>query len=196
MQLSSAKDVISSKQSQHFETVIIGSGFSGLLTAIRLQKKKFNDYVLLDRNADIGGTWRDNSYPGAEVDIPTGLYSFSFLPYKFTKKYLPQSELLEYTNYIIGIFNIREKTQTNRSVKTLTYNEETSLWHVEVESGEKYSARFIIDTSGVLANPHTPDLKVQNPFKELNFIQDNGIMMFLMLENESELLVRDVQQHR
>ncbi len=65
------------KDAQYFETVIIGTGFSGLLAAIGLQRKNFNDFVLLERSSDIGGTWRDNSYPGAEVDIPTGLYSIS-----------------------------------------------------------------------------------------------------------------------
>jgi len=63
------------KNTEYFETVIIGTGFSGLLAAIRLQKNNSHDFVLLERNSDIGGTWRDNSYPGAEVDIPTGLYS-------------------------------------------------------------------------------------------------------------------------
>ncbi|MFT4872218.1 NAD(P)-binding protein [Congregibacter sp.] len=66
--------------SQYFETVIIGTGFSGLLAAIRLQKEKSEKFVLLKREADLGGTWQDNPYPGDEVDIPTGLYSFSFLP--------------------------------------------------------------------------------------------------------------------
>ena len=100
---------------QHFETVIIGTGFSGLLAAIGLQKKNFNDFVLLERSANLGGTWRDNSYPGAEVDVPTGLYSISFIPYPFKKKYAPQSELLEYTNYIIEKFGIRKHTKTNQS---------------------------------------------------------------------------------
>lgn len=59
---------------QHLETVIIGTGFSGLLAAIGLQRRNFNDFVLLERSVDIGGTWQANSYPGAEVDVPTGLY--------------------------------------------------------------------------------------------------------------------------
>ena len=154
---------------QSFETIIIGTGFSGLLAAIRLQKKHFNDFVLLERSADIGGTWRDNSYPGAEVDIPTGLYSISFIPYKFKKKYAPQSELLDYTNHIIKKFNIRKKTHTNQSVKQLTYNESTGLWHVTTASGQRYQARFIIDTSGVLANPHIPNIKGAESFQGTQF---------------------------
>jgi len=155
--------------SQYFESVIIGTGFSGLLAAIRLQKKHFNDFILLERGSDLGGTWRDNSYPGAEVDIPTALYSVSFIPYKFRKTYAPQSELLEYTNYIIDKFDIKRHTKTNQSVTRLTYDEEHCLWHVETGSGESYSARFIIDTSGVLANPHIPDIKGAETFQGAKF---------------------------
>jgi cation diffusion facilitator CzcD-associated flavoprotein CzcO len=157
------------KDSQYFETVIIGTGFSGLLAAIGLQKKNLNDFVLLERGSDIGGTWRDNSYPGAEVDIPTGLYSISFIPYKFKKRYSPQSELLEYTNYVIDKFGIRKYAKTNQAVTKLTYDESKCLWHVEVESGERYIARFVIDTSGVLANPKIPYIKGAESFRGAKF---------------------------
>jgi len=157
------------KNAQYFETIIIGTGFSGLLAAIRLKKNNLNDFVLLERGSDIGGTWRDNSYPGAEVDIPTGLYSISFVPYAFKKKYSPQSELLEYTNYVIDKFEIRKYARTNQAVTKLTYNDSECLWHVEVESGEMYIARFIIDTSGVLANPHIPFINGAESFRGAQF---------------------------
>src|SRR5678815_3859450 len=86
-----------SEQPRHVETVIIGTGFSGLLAAIRLQKKQCNDFVLLERSSELGGTWQANSYPGAEVDVPTSLYCISFIPYPFRKTFAPQSELLAYT---------------------------------------------------------------------------------------------------
>ena len=157
------------KDAQYFDSEIIGSGFSGLLAAIGLQKKNFNDFILLERGSDIGGTWRDNSYPGAEVDVPTGLYSISFIPYKFNKRYSPQSELLEYTNYVIDNFGIRKHAKTNQTVTRLTYNEGECLWHVEVESGERYVARFIIDTSGVLANPNIPYIAGAESFRGAKF---------------------------
>ncbi|MEJ2475659.1 MAG: NAD(P)/FAD-dependent oxidoreductase [Desulfobacterales bacterium] len=150
---------------QYFETVIIGSGFSGLLAAIRLQKKGLNDFVLLERNADLGGTWQVNSYPGAEVDIPTSLYSISFVAYPFRKTFAPQSELLAYTNHVIDKFGLRDQARTNQSVTRLTYDQDAYLWQVETESGERYSARFIIDTSGVLANPHIPNIKGAETFE-------------------------------
>jgi cation diffusion facilitator CzcD-associated flavoprotein CzcO len=157
------------KDTQYFETIIIGTGFSGLLAAIGLKKKNIDDFVLLERGAELGGTWRDNSYPGAEVDIPTGLYSISCVPYKFKKVYSPQSELLEYTNYIIEKFEIKKQTKTSQAVTSLTYNDSKCLWHVEVASGERYSARFVIDTSGVLANPKIPDIKGAGSFQGPTF---------------------------
>jgi cation diffusion facilitator CzcD-associated flavoprotein CzcO len=145
-------------ETQYFETLIIGTGFSGLLAAIRLQKKGFTDFVLLERSSELGGTWQVNSYPGAEVDIPTCLYSVSFIPYPFKKTFSPQSELLAYTQHIIDTYGLSDKARTQQAVTTLRYDENTCLWHAETESGGKFSARFVIDTSGVLANPHIPRL--------------------------------------
>lgn len=148
----------SATEPRYTESVIIGTGFSGLLAAIGLQKKRCNDFVMLERNAELGGTWQVNSYPGAEVDVPTSLYSLSFVPYPFTKTFAPQSELLAYTNHLIDTFGLRKHAITNQSVVTLTYDESESLWHVQAASGERYVARFVIDASGVLANPHVPGI--------------------------------------
>ncbi len=154
---------------RYFETVIIGTGFSGLLAAVRLQKKHCNDFVLLERNSELGGTWQVNSYPGAEVDTPTSLYSISFIAYPFRKTFSPRSELLAYTNHIIEKFGLRKHAKTNQTVTRLTYDESACLWHVETASGESYSARFVIDTSGVLANPHLPHIKGAETFKGPKF---------------------------
>jgi len=153
----------------HVETVIIGTGFSGLLAAVRLQKKRFNDFVLLERNAELGGTWQVNAYPGAEVDVPTSLYCISFIPYAFTKSFAPQSELLAYTNHIIEKFGLRKHARTNQTVTRLAFDERECLWRVETESGQRYSARFVIDTSGVLANPHIPRIKGAESFSGPKF---------------------------
>ena len=146
------------------ETVIIGSGFSGLLAAIRLQKKGCKDFVILERSSELGGTWQANSYPGAEVDIPTSLYCISFIPYPFRKSFAPQSELLAYTNHIIDKFGLRPYARTNQTVTRLVFDEQEYLWHVQTQSGERYSARFVIDCSGVLANPHVPKIQGAQSF--------------------------------
>jgi cation diffusion facilitator CzcD-associated flavoprotein CzcO len=159
----------SAMQPNQFETVIIGTGFSGLLAAIRLQKKGCNDFVLLERSPEPGGTWQVNSYPGAEVDIPTSLYCISFVPYPFKKSFAPQSELFAYMNHIIDRFDLRKHTRVNQTVQRLVFDETELLWHVETGSGERYSARFVIDASGVLANPHVPKIKGAEAFKGPQF---------------------------
>jgi cation diffusion facilitator CzcD-associated flavoprotein CzcO len=158
-----------SKPALQVETVIIGTGFSGLLAAIRLKQQHLDDFVLLERSSELGGTWRDNAYPGAEVDVPTGLYSLSFVPYPFSKRYAPQSELLAYTHHIVDRFQLREHARTNQAVTRLTWDESRCVWHVEVASGERYVARFVIDTSGVLANPRTPCIEGAETFQGTSF---------------------------
>jgi cation diffusion facilitator CzcD-associated flavoprotein CzcO len=147
------------------ETVIIGSGFSGLLAAIRLQTKGCEDFVILERSAELGGTWQVNSYPGAEVDIPTSLYCISFIPYAFRKSFAPQSELLAYTKHIIDKFGLRPHARTNQTVTRLVFDEQKLLWQVQTRSGERYSARFVVDCSGVLANPHVPKIEGAESFE-------------------------------
>lgn len=153
------------KPPRQVETVIIGSGFSGLLAAIRLQKKGCEDFVILERSSELGGTWQVNAYPGAEVDIPTSLYCISFIPYPFRKSFAPQSELLAYTNHIIDKFSLRRHARTNQTVTRLVFDEQQFLWQVQTQSGERYSARFVVDCSGVLANPHVPNIKGAESFE-------------------------------
>jgi cation diffusion facilitator CzcD-associated flavoprotein CzcO len=165
LKMSASEHARNPMQPRRVETVIIGSGFSGLLAAIRLQKNRCDDFVLLERSSELGGTWQVNSYPGAEVDVPTSLYCISFIPYPFRKSFAPQSELLAYTHHIIDRFGLRKYARTNQTVIRLAFDERELLWQVETESGERYVARFVIDTSGVLANPHTPRIKGAETFK-------------------------------
>ncbi len=150
---------------QHFETLIIGSGFSGLLAAIRLKKAGCDDFILLERSPEPGGTWQVNSYPGAEVDVPTSLYCISFIPYPFSKTFAPQAELLAYTNHIIDRYGLRAKTRVNQAVTRLDFDEGECRWQVATATGQRYTARFVIDTSGVLANPHAPRIPGAETFR-------------------------------
>ncbi len=114
---------------------------------------------------ELGGTWQVNSYPGAEVDVPTSLYCISFIPYPFRKSFARQGELLSYTNHIIDRFGLRKHARANQSVTRIAFDERQSLWNVETESGERYRSRFVIDTSGVLANPHVPGIRGAETFQ-------------------------------
>ena len=83
-------------QVQHTDIAIIGTGFGGIGMAIQLQKAGFNDFVLLEKQADVGGCWRDNSYPAAACDVPSHLYSFSFeTKFIWSRKFAPQAEIYQ-----------------------------------------------------------------------------------------------------
>ena len=174
------------EDARYFETVIIGTGFSGLLAAIRLQKKHCNDFVLLERSSELGGTWQVNSYPGAEVDIPTSLYSISFIAYPFKKTFSPQSELLEYTNHVIDKFGLRKQARTNQTVTRLTYDESAGLWHVETESGETILPALSSTPVACWRTRTFPISEVRKPSKDRNSTPDSGITRSLMKANVSQ----------
>src|SRR5215475_5275157 len=84
----------------NFEVIIIGSGFGGLGTAIKLREAGIDSFVVLERGSDLGGTWRDNDYPGCACDVQSHLYSFSFEPNpKWSRMFAPQAEILDYLRH-------------------------------------------------------------------------------------------------
>ena len=91
-----------------FSVLIVGSGFAGLGMAIRLKQAGIDDFVLLEQADDVGGTWRDNHYPGCACDVPSQLYSFSFEPWpKWTRDFAPQGEILEYLQHCADKYGLR-----------------------------------------------------------------------------------------
>jgi len=100
---------------RHFEVIIIGSGFGGQLAAINLRKQGIHDFVVLERRAFMGGTWSQNTYPGAAVDVQSPLYSLSGEPYPWTQMFAEQHELKEYTKYIIDKHRLADQTLTQRN---------------------------------------------------------------------------------
>src|ERR1700754_618809 len=85
---------------RHVDHVIVGAGFAGLCTAIKLQEDGERDFVVLEKGSDVGGTWRDNTYPGACCDVPSQLYSFSFAPYDWPRSYSPQPDIQRYIKQV------------------------------------------------------------------------------------------------
>ena len=95
---------------QDYKVIIIGSGFGGIIAAINLTKLGINDFLIVERREFMGGTWSQNVYPGAAVDVPSVLYSIASEPYDWSQKYADQDELNAYTNHVIKKHNIKEKT--------------------------------------------------------------------------------------
>src|SRR3954447_347264 len=109
------------------QVLIIGSGFGGQCAAIRLQKLGVTDFRILERSSFMGGTWSQNSYPGAAVDVQSPLYSLSFEPYPWTQMFADQHELRHYTEHVIRKHGLREKTELNAEVERIQWDETRAL---------------------------------------------------------------------
>ncbi|HLP52355.1 MAG TPA: NAD(P)/FAD-dependent oxidoreductase [Chitinophagales bacterium] len=149
-----------------YNQLIIGSGFAGLCAAINLKKQGESNFIILERNAHLGGTWYDNHYPGAACDVESHLYSFSFEPNPdWSREFGPQQEILKYMEHCAAKYDVAGQILYNQNVKSAVFNETEGTWSVETEKGEKYSAKVIISCSGGLSQPMYPDIKGLNDFK-------------------------------
>src|SRR5215210_6147758 len=119
-------------QTETHDVVIIGTGFSGLGMAIRLQQEGKRDFVVLERGTDVGGTWHYNTYPGCGCDVPSHLYSFSFAPNPgWTRTYSPQPEIGAYLRRCADDFGIRPNVRTRTTVTGAAWDEAAGRWQVE-----------------------------------------------------------------
>ena len=149
--------------------LIIGSGFSGLGTAIALQKRGV-DFVILEKADDVGGTWRDNSYPGAACDVPSHLYSFSFEPNpRWSRTYSPQSEILDYLRHCAVKYGVRDKIRFGCEVTAARFDEAAALWRVDWRDAQGRAhtghARAMVSAVGLLSRPALPTVTGLDTFR-------------------------------
>ncbi len=156
-----------------YKVIIIGSGFGGQLAAINLVKEGITDFLILERRDFMGGTWSQNVYPGAAVDVPSPLYAISSEPYDWTQMYAEQNELNAYTNFIIEKHKLREKTAVNSTVTKIQWRESSQHWQIDIEGRESYQAQFVINASGPLSTPTIPGFKGRDNFKGKSFHSNN-----------------------
>ena len=141
------------------DTVIIGAGFSGIGTAILLDKAGMGDYLLIEAADGCGGTWHWNTYPGIAVDIPSFSYQFSFeQSADWTRTYAPGRELKAYAEHCVDKYGLRPKIRFNTKVLSAVFDDESDLWTIETDSGETVTARFLVNAGGVLTTPQLPDI--------------------------------------
>jgi cation diffusion facilitator CzcD-associated flavoprotein CzcO len=142
----------------HTRAVIIGTGFSGLGMAIALQKQGV-DFIILEKADDIGGTWRDNSYPGCACDVPSHLYSFSFEPKAtWSKLFSPQPEIFDYLKGVTDKYGLRRYIRFDSRATRAHWDETEYRWHVFTDTGQEYVAQFLISGAGALHIPRLPDI--------------------------------------
>jgi cation diffusion facilitator CzcD-associated flavoprotein CzcO len=149
----------------HTRAIIIGTGFSGLGMAIRLQQQGV-DFVILEKADDVGGTWRDNSYPGCACDIPSHLYSFSFEPKPDWKNLFSyQPEIWDYLKGVTEKYGLRRYIVFNSFVDRGHWDDDEHCWHVFTSDGREYVAQFLISGAGALHIPSIPDIEGRDEFR-------------------------------
>lgn len=136
---------------------IIGSGFAGLCTGIALRRAGFNDFTLFEKADGLGGTWRDNTYPGAECDIPSALYSFSFEQNpRWTHKWSHQPEILRYMEHCATKYRLRPHMRFGCEVRGARFDEERRCWQLSLADGSQPEFDVVVSCVGQLSRPRVP----------------------------------------
>jgi cation diffusion facilitator CzcD-associated flavoprotein CzcO len=141
------------------DVLIVGTGFAGMAMAIKLQEAGFKDLLLLEKGNDVGGTWRDNTYPGCACDIPSHLYSLSFEPKTdWSRMYPQQPEIYAYLRDVADKHGLRVKIKFNTAFEAAAWDEALAVWHVQTSAGP-VTARVLVSGMGGLHIPSFPKLK-------------------------------------
>jgi cation diffusion facilitator CzcD-associated flavoprotein CzcO len=148
------------------QVVIVGAGFSGIGMAARLRDMGIEDFVVLDRGNDLGGTWRDNSYPGAACDVPSNLYSYSFaLNPDWSRAFPSQTEIWDYMRACVDRFDVGGHLRFGRAVDEARWDDDACRWDVRTSDGEAYRARILVWATGSLSEPSLPEFPGLEQFR-------------------------------
>jgi cation diffusion facilitator CzcD-associated flavoprotein CzcO len=144
---------------------IIGSGFGGLGTAIRLKRQGMHDFVVLERAGDVGGTWRDNTYPGCACDVQSHLYSFSFAPNPgWSRSFSPQPEIQAYLQRCARDGGVLPHIRFHHEVTEARWDDDAQRWRIATTRGP-LTARVLVMAAGALSDPVIPDLPGLDQFQ-------------------------------
>ncbi len=141
----------------HSRVIVVGSGFAGLGAAIALQRAGV-EHLVLERAREVGGTWRDNTYPGCRCDVPSHLYSFSFAPNpNWSETYSPQPEIQAYLRDTAARFGVADRVRFGAEVREARWDPPSQRWHLDTAAGP-FTCQFLVMGNGPLAEPAIPDL--------------------------------------
>jgi cation diffusion facilitator CzcD-associated flavoprotein CzcO len=142
-----------------FETVVVGAGISGIGTAIEFLRKGMSGFVVLERADNLGGTWRDNDYPGVAVDIPSISYSFHFeLDYPWSRTYAPGAEILAYLQHCSRKYGVDKHIEYGVDVARIEFDAASNTWTTVTQAGKSYRSRYVIAATGLFGAPKQPDI--------------------------------------
>ena len=142
-----------------FDQLIIGAGFAGICMAIQLKKAGFNNFLIVERNAHLGGTWYDNNYPGAACDVESHLYSYSFEQNpNWSRQFGPQAEILQYMEHCAEKYGITPYIQFNTTVTNAAFDEQAGVWKITDSNGKVFTAQSLVSCAGGLSQPSLPNI--------------------------------------
>ncbi len=151
---------------QDFEVGIVGAGFAGVIAALRLRKAKRDSFVIFERAEEVGGTWRDNIYPGCACDVPSKLYSISFEPNpNWQRAYSPQGEILDYLKSVIRNNKIEDHIRYDSDMVNFEFVEEFGLWKLTDRKGRATNVRMLILALGPFNRPQIPEFPGLESFR-------------------------------
>lgn len=161
-----ASDELFQPASPDHEVIIVGAGISGIGTAIQLKADGIDDILILERSYDVGGTWRDNRYPGIAVDITSFTYSFSFEQNpNWSRVFAPGSELYQYTRRVASKYGIYPHIRFGIEVQQARFDKHNDLWVLTLKQGNTLRARHLVCAGGGLITPKLPDIEGLDNFK-------------------------------
>ncbi|HUJ04776.1 MAG TPA: NAD(P)/FAD-dependent oxidoreductase [Streptosporangiaceae bacterium] len=147
------------------DIVIVGAGFAGIGMAIALDRAGRHDYVILEKAAEIGGTWRENTYPGCACDIRSLLYSFSFEPKRDWSRQFPmQPEILEYLRHCVDRYGLADRIEFGAEATSMAYDEAAGRWTVRLADGRSLDCRALVTAMGPLHQPNIPAIPGDESF--------------------------------
>lgn len=143
---------------EHVRVAVIGSGFGGLGAAVRLRREGITDFTVLERADSVGGTWRDNSYPGCACDVPSHLYSFSFAPNPdWPRTFSGQEHIRAYLEHVADTFRLRSHIRFNHEVLMMRWDRDELRWEIETSQGT-LTADVVVSATGPLSDPKIPEI--------------------------------------
>jgi cation diffusion facilitator CzcD-associated flavoprotein CzcO len=149
---------------QHVRLLVVGAGFGGLGMAVRLQQRGVRDFLVVEKGHDVGGTWRDNTYPGAACDVPSQLYSFSFaLNPGWSRSFSPQPEIQAYLRRVARDAGVLDRFRFGTTMHDARWDTATGRWEVVTSAGT-VTADVLVAASGGLSEPRMPDIEGLDDF--------------------------------
>ena len=150
---------------EHKRVVVVGAGLGGICVGIHLMRAGIEDFVILDRESEPGGTWRDNTYPGCACDVPVALYQFAFAPSLHWRHVYPRAvEMRQYIRQLVTDFALAPRFHGGESAQAANWDEDSCLWRIRTQGGREFDSETLIVALGQLNRPKLPDVEGRDTF--------------------------------